>query len=79
MVNAIDFFLRMQYNFCCHYFQERKRPNMKWGFFTPQHILSLVLAAAMLDGLYLWIRNKSPKFQTGVLFALSLSGVAAIV
>lgn len=52
---------------------------MKWGFFTPQHILTLVLAAAMLDGLYLWIRNKSPKFQTGVLFALSLSGVAAIV
>jgi uncharacterized membrane protein YwaF len=52
---------------------------MKWGFFTPQHILTLMLAAAMLDGLYLWIRNKSPKFQTGVLFALSLSGVAAIV
>ena len=52
---------------------------MKWGFFTPAHLLTLVLAAAMLTALYYGLRNKSQKIQTMVLLPLSLSGVAAIV
>lgn len=52
---------------------------MKWGFFTPAHILTLALAAAMLTALYYGLRNKSAKTQTAVLFVLSLSGIAAIV
>lgn len=52
---------------------------MKWGFFTPQHMLTLVLAALMIAGLYWGLKNKSQKVQTAVLFPLSLSGVAAIV
>lgn len=52
---------------------------MKWGFFTPAHILTLVLAAVMVTGLYYGLKNKSQKVQTAVLFPLSLSGVAAII
>ena len=52
---------------------------MKWGFFTPTHILTLVLAAAMVTALYCGLKNKSQKSQTMVLFPLSLSGIAAIV
>ena len=52
---------------------------MKWGFFTPTHILTLILAAAMVLALYYGLKNKSQKFQTMVLFPLSLTGVVAIV
>lgn len=52
---------------------------MTWGFFTPNHILTLVLAAAMLLVLYRVLKNRSEKTQTALLFLLSLSGVAAIV
>lgn len=52
---------------------------MKWGFFTPAHIQTLVLAAAMVLALYCGLKNKSQKIQTMVLFPLSLSGIAAIV
>ena len=52
---------------------------MKWGFFTPTHIMTLVLAAAMLTALYHVLKNKSQKIQTMVLFPLSLTGIAAIV
>ena len=52
---------------------------MKWGFFTPTHILTLVLAAAIVLALYHGLKNKSQKIQTLVLFPLSLSGIAAIV
>ncbi len=52
---------------------------MKWGFFTPAHIQTLVLAAAMVLALYYGLKNKSQKVQTMVLFPLSLSGIAAIV
>ena len=41
---------------------------MKWGFFTPTHILTLVLAAAMVTALYWGLKNKSQKIQTMVLF-----------
>ncbi len=46
---------------------------------TPQHILTLVLAAAMIIVLYYGLKNKSQKIQTAVLFPLSLSGIAAII
>ena len=52
---------------------------MKWGFFTPAHILTLVLAAVMVTALYYGLKNKSQKVQTMVLFPLSLSGMAAII
>ena len=52
---------------------------MKWGFFTPTHILTLMLAAIMVAGLYYGLKNKSQKVQTMVLFPLSLSGIAAIM
>lgn len=52
---------------------------MKWGFFTPTHMMTLVLAAAMVTVLYYGLKNKSQKIQTLVLFPLSLSGIAAIV
>ena len=52
---------------------------MKWGFFTPTHILTLMLAAVIVTGLYYGLKNKSQKVQTMVLFPLSLSGIAAII
>lgn len=52
---------------------------MKWGFFGPVHIATLIFAAAMIMGLYLILRNRSQKVQMLVLGLLSLSGVAAIV
>ena len=52
---------------------------MKWGFMTPIHIATLVAAAAILTGLYRFLKNKREKFQTAVLFVCSCSGLAAIV
>ncbi len=52
---------------------------MKWGFFGPVHIATLIFAAAMIMGLYLILRNRSQKVQMLGLGLLSLSGVAAIV
>ena len=52
---------------------------MKWGFFTPVHIATLVLAALILGGLYHGLKNKSEKVQTLVLLPLSCSGIAAII
>ena len=52
---------------------------MKWGFMTPAHIATLVLAAAMVMGLYRFLKNKTPEFQTRVLFLFSCTGLAAIV
>lgn len=68
-----NLFLKMAFS------QERKRPEMKWGFMTPAHIATLVLAAAILMGLYCFLKNKTAKTQTRVLFAFSLTGIAAIV
>lgn len=52
---------------------------MKWGFLTPAHILTLLLAAGMIAGVYYGIRNRSRRTQVWVLFLLSLWGIAAIV
>ena len=52
---------------------------MTWGTFGTTHIITLILAAAMNVGIYFWLKNKSDKTKTAVLFVLSLSGIAAIV
>lgn len=52
---------------------------MKWGSFGLVHIASLVLAAAMIVGLYYALRRASRKTQTLVLGVLSFSGIAAIL
>ena len=51
---------------------------MVWGTFTLTHILTLVLGAALLLGLYFILRNKDRKTQTLVLGILSFLGYAAI-
>ena len=52
---------------------------MKWGSFGVVHILTLVLAAAIIVGLYFSLRRASRKVQTVVLGVLSFSGIAAII
>lgn len=52
---------------------------MEWGYFTPLHILTLVLAGAMVMGLYFALKGRSRKVQTAVLLPFSLLGDAAIV
>ena len=52
---------------------------MKWGFFSPAHIISLLAAAVMNVGLYYALRNRSQKVQTAVLTVFSLSGIAAVL
>ena len=52
---------------------------MKWGFMTPAHIATLAMAAAILGGLYRFLKGKNEKIQTAVLFVCSCTGVVAIV
>ncbi len=52
---------------------------MEWGNFTLTHIATLVLAAAMIFGMYLLLRKASRQVQTMVLGILSFSGIAAIM
>ena len=52
---------------------------MIWGFMTPAHIVTLVLAAVMNVALYYILKNKSQKTQTLVLLPFSLLGIAAII
>ena len=52
---------------------------MKWGFFTPIHIATLLAAAAMNFGLYYFLKHKSVKVQTLVMLPFSLLGVGAII
>lgn len=52
---------------------------MKWGTFSLPHILTMLLAAGILLGLYFLLRNKSQKTQTAVLGSLSFLGIAAIL
>ena len=52
---------------------------MKWGSFGVVHIATLVLAAAIIMGLYYALRRASRKTQTLVLGVLSFSGIAAII
>ena len=52
---------------------------MIWGFMTPAHIITLILAAVMNVALYYLLRNKSQKTQTLVLLPFSMLGIAAII
>lgn len=52
---------------------------MKWGNFTPVHIVTLIVAVAVVTGLYYILRNRSEKCKTVVLGILSFSGIAAII
>ena len=52
---------------------------MKWGSFGAVHIATLILAAAIIVGLYFALRRASRKTQIIVLGVLSFSGIAAIV
>ena len=52
---------------------------MVWGSFGIVHILSLLLGAGIIVGLYFLLRRFSAKVQTLVLGVLSLSGIAAII
>ncbi len=53
--------------------------ELKWGSFTPTHIITLILSAAMITGLYFILKNKSEKTKRLVLFILSLSAPAAVI
>ena len=52
---------------------------MLWGSFGTIHILSLLLGAGIITGLYFALRRCNAKTQTIVLGILSFSGIAAIV
>ena len=52
---------------------------MKWGFFGPVHIVSLIFAIALVVGLYFLLKHLSRKWQIAILGVLSFSGVFAIV
>lgn len=52
---------------------------MKWGSFGSVHILTLVLGAVILLGLYFLLKNASKKVQIGVLGVLSFSGITAVI
>lgn len=52
---------------------------MVWGSFGTIHILSLLLGAGIIVGLYFLLRGFCAKVQTIVLGILSFSGIAAIV
>ncbi len=52
---------------------------MVWGTFGICHIVTLLLGAGIIVGLYFLLRNKSTKVKTIVLGILSFSGIAAII
>ena len=52
---------------------------MQWGFFTPTHIVSLVLTAVFAVGMHFALRNRSEKVQTTVLGTLSFLGIASVI
>lgn len=52
---------------------------MKWGFFGPVHIATLLFAMLMIWGLYMLLKGRSVKCQTIVLGVLSFSGIGAII
>ena len=52
---------------------------MLWGSFGIVHIITLLISAAIIVGLYFILRNRSDKTKTIVLFILSFSGISAII
>lgn len=51
---------------------------MKWGSFGVVHIVSLILGAALIVGLYFILRRCKPRTQTLILGILSFSGIIAV-
>lgn len=60
-------------------FRRKGRMDMKWGFMTPPHLLSLLAAGGVLWGLWYFLWGRSRRMQQTVLGLLSLWGVAAVV
>ena len=52
---------------------------MLWGSYSLVHIITLLLSAAIIVGLYFILRKCSDKVKTIVLFVLSFSGISAII
>ena len=52
---------------------------MKWGFLSVNHIISLVVAAGIITGLFFLLRNRRDRTKQIVLGILSFSGIAAII
>ena len=52
---------------------------MLWGSYGLVHIITLIISACMILGIYFILRNRSEKTKVIVLFILSLSGLAAII
>lgn len=52
---------------------------MLWGSYGLVHIITLIISACIIVGLYFILRNRSEKTKVTVLFILSLSGIAAII
>lgn len=52
---------------------------MKWGSFGIVHIITLILGALIVLGLYFGLRKASKKAQTVVLGILSFAGIGAII
>ena len=52
---------------------------MLWGSYGLVHIITLIISACMILGIYFILRNRSEKTKITVLFILSLSGAAAII
>ena len=52
---------------------------MLWGSYGIVHIITMLISACIIVGLYFILRNRSEKTKVTVLFILSLSGAAAII
>jgi len=52
---------------------------MLWGSYGLVHIITLIISACIILGIYFILRNRSEKTKVIVLFILSLSGLAAII
>ena len=52
---------------------------MLWGSYGLVHIITLLLSAAIIVGLYFILRKRSERVKTTVLFILSFSGISAII
>jgi len=52
---------------------------MTWGTFGAVHITTLAISAAIIAGLYFFLKNRSDKIQTIVMGVLSFSGISAII
>lgn len=52
--------------------------ELKWGTFTPVHLISLVCSVLIGVGLHFLLRKREERIQRAVLFALSLYGIFAL-